>query len=372
VHYARRIEALRSAFAERQLDVLLVGEPANREYLTGFGWKDESAGASSGWVVLTPRAGYFLTTFNYFAAVLPSLRHLEPVEVPPGKRMIEALGDLLAKQPGRRIGFESGWLTVAVHRRLTEATSNREWVAADGLVETLRQVKDAEELAVLQRSIAVTDQAFTEMIGWIRPGLTERQVAWQLERALRDLGAESMAFGPAVASGPNAAVPHHEPSDRVIEVGDPVWIDMGGRLGGYCADLTRSFVLEAADPGYLAQWKLVQQAEEAAIAALRPGMTGAAADDVARQVIAAAGHGPEFGHGLGHGVGLAIHEGPMVTRTSDDVLPVGAVVTIEPGIYRANWGGIRHEDVVVIEANGTRVLSQAPKAPVVAHGQLIW
>jgi Xaa-Pro aminopeptidase len=364
MNYRSRVQALQVKLAERGLDVLLIGQPHNRHYLTGFDWSDESAAASSGWIVLTPQTGYLLTSFLYFSAVEKVMRHLEPVQVPIGTRVSDGLTALLGRTTGRRIGFEGNWVSYCYYHTLAEGLPGRELVSADGFVEDLREFKDVDELAILRRAIKVTDRAYADVLGELRPGQTEREIAWRLERGLRDLGADSMAFGPTVAAGANAAVPHHESGDHAVQAGESIWIDLGARIDGYCGDLTRSFCLGWASPEYLETWHLVLRAQEAALRGIRTGVTGKAADALARDVFAAAGRGSEFGHALGHGIGLVIHESPRLGPTIDEPLRTGMVVTVEPGLYRSDWGGIRHEDVVVIEPTGAPILSAAPKAPV--------
>jgi Xaa-Pro aminopeptidase len=367
--YRRRLESTRVLIAERGLDAVLIGQPANREYLSGFTWHDESSSASVGWIVVTAEAAFLLTNFNHFEAAAASIHHLE-VQCASG-RLIDALVELIGKLPGRRVGFEGEWVNVSTFELLTQRLgTDRELIAVDGLVEQLRASKDTEEINLIRKSIDLTDAAYCDVIERIRPGQTEREVAWALERALRDRGAESMAFGPSVAAGPHAAIPHHEPTNYAIQPGDPIWIDMGSRLDGYCADLTRSFCLGHASETYLDTWNLVLEAETIALAGLREGMTGKELDALARDCIRDAGRSDEFGHGLGHGVGLMIHEAPRVSWTSDDVMRSGMIVTIEPGLYKPGWGGIRIEDVALVQPNGCLILSAAPKTPVVGLGDL--
>jgi Xaa-Pro aminopeptidase len=362
--YSRRVGAARELLAERGLDALLVGEPATRRYLTGFGWREESATASAGWLLLTPDEGWFFTTFHYFATAEATIRHVEVVLAP--SRLITTLVDGLNRLPGgSRVGFEGDWVSHNLFRALAEAdTRGLQFQVADGLIEQLRETKDADELAVLRRAIAITDRAYGDVVATVRAGQSEREVAWRIERRLRELGADGMAFGPVVAAGPNAAIPHHEPTASPLRPGEPVWIDLGARVDGYCADLTRTFSLEFGTPEYLATWHLVHQAQERALAGLRPGVTGQEADALARECFRAAGRGDEFAHALGHGVGLAIHEGPRLGASNAAPLRTGMVVTVEPGLYRPAWGGVRIEDVALIEPAGAAVLSSAPKGPV--------
>jgi len=218
----------------------------------------------------------------------------------------------------------------------------------------------------VRRAVALTDAGFDFVCGILAPGLTEREAAWELEVYLRTHGAEGLAFDIIVASGPNAAMPHYQSGDRVLRPGEPIVIDFGAKVDGYCADLTRTVSLGPGDAPFDAVYSVVRRAQQAAIDGIRAGMKGVDADALARVVIADAGHGEHFGHGLGHGVGLAVHEAPRAGRVnSDDPLPAGATLTIEPGVYLPGWGGVRIEDLVVVRAEGVEVLSRAPKQPVI-------
>lgn len=365
--YLGRIEAAREAMTRRGVDVLLIGQPANRQYLSGFGERDESPYESAGWIVLTRERGLFVTGFNYFTAIETSVRHLEPVKA--ASRLLLGLIEVLNELPAGSIGFEGRWVSHGMyHELIAKLGAGRTLVPVDGLVDELRVAKDQDELAILRRAIRLTDDVYSRVVANLRIGQTEREIAWAIERGLRERGAEAMAFGPDVAAGPNAAVPHHQPTDYAIRPGDPVWIDLGARLEGYCSDLTRSFCVGEASTDYLTTWNLVLEAQRAALAGLRADLETKAADALARAVVVAAGRGDEFGHPLGHGLGLMIHEAPLLGARSDERLRSGMVVTVEPGLYRAGWGGIRIEDVALIEPNGANVLSDAPKAPIVAGG----
>ena len=364
MNYVARLDRTRSAMTQRGVDALIVGKPANRQYLSGFGERDESASASSGWIVLTADKGYFVTGFNYFAAAEATIRHLEPVRAT--SRLLLGLIELLNRLPVRTIGFEPSWLTYSVYEELrSKLEGDRALVAIDGLTDSLRATKDVDELAVLRRAIAMTDAVYVEVVAGLHVGQSEREIAWAIERGLRERGAEAMAFGPSVAAGPNSAVPHHETSDYRLQWGDPVWIDLGARLDGYCSDLTRSFAFGEASTDYLSTWTLVLDAQRAGLAGLRAGLESKAADAFARDVVVAIGRGDEFGHPLGHGVGLMIHEAPLLAGRSDERLSAGMVVTVEPGLYRPGWGGVRIEDVAVVEVDGASVLTTAPREPVV-------
>ena len=363
--YAARVAAVREAMAREGLDLVVIGHPADRQYLSGFAAQDASSVESAGWIVLGPSDGFFLTTFNFFELTASEVRHLEPVKAT--RRLPEALAELLGKLPGRAIGFEADWLVYSLYEELTRGlAADRTLSPISGLVERLREVKDAEELEIIRQAIDITDQAYADVVARLKVGQSEREIAWLLERRLRELGADGMAFGPSVAAGPHAAVPHHESTDYLVKLGDPVWIDMGARLRGYCADLTRSFAVGNASGEFLETWALVLRAQERAITGLRAGLSGRDADALSRDVFERAGRGEEFGHSLGHGVGMQIHEAPLLGRRSDEVLRPGMVVTVEPGLYRTGWGGVRIEDCVLIEESGCTNLTRADKSPVIS------
>jgi Xaa-Pro aminopeptidase len=275
--------------------------------------------------------------------------------------------DLLKELSVHRLGFESQHMTVATHERmiksLEESKDNPDisLVATSGLVEELRSIKDESEMAMLTRAIEISDQAFEAVSKTIQSGQTEKEIAWKLEKAMRELGADTISFDTIVAAGPNAALPHHRPDDSVIHEGQPIIIDMGARYQGYCSDLSRTICLGQPDDTFRKVYDTVLGAQLTAIATVERGMTGGDADGLARTVIEEAGYGDNFGHSLGHGVGLEVHEQPGVGPSSQGVLEDGMPFTIEPGIYISGWGGVRIEDIVVLENGKARVISKAPK-----------
>jgi Xaa-Pro aminopeptidase len=264
-----------------------------------------------------------------------------------------------------RIGYDGAHITVDHLSRWQEAMPKVTWESASGWVEELRRVKDASEIAQIRVAVALADEAMAHIMDWIRPGVTERQVAWELEVYMRTHGAERLSFDTIVGGGVNGAKPHAVVSDRVIERGDPVVIDMGAMCGGYCSDLTRSFCVGEATDAYLQAWNLVLEAQVSAEAAIKAVVTGREADAVAREIIDQGGFEGKFGHGLGHGVGLAIHEAPSLSVRSEDTLVAGHVATVEPGVYDPAWGGIRIEDMILVLEDGCEVLTGVPKVPVV-------
>jgi Xaa-Pro aminopeptidase len=361
---AGRLDRLRNRLGERGLDWLLVTQPENRSYLSGFAERDVSLGEAAAWLLIGRSAAYLITSFLYHEAAAQAAKGFEIVRGSP--RFLDGVAETLASQPTSQIGFEAGWMTVESHRDLTERLEGKhELVPTAGLVEDLRQVKDQGELEAIRLANELTDRAYEHAVGLLRPGLTEKQVAWEIEKYMREHGAEGLAFDSIVASGPNAAVPHHRPTDRPIGSGEPVTIDLGARLNGYCGDLTRSFCLETADERFAEVYGVVLRAQEAALAGLRAGLTGVEGDALARDVIDAAGYGEAFGHSLGHGIGLNVHEPPRVSPRGREMLQAGMLTSVEPGIYLPGWGGVRIEDLVVIEEGGVRNLTRAPKQMVI-------
>ncbi len=351
-----RLSKLRQKLADEKLDGILISNAANRRYLSGFT-------GSAGTLIISSERAVLATDFRYYEQVERQAPQFELAKIKD--KFTDLLPDLITGMDIRRLGFESEDLTVALFGQYDDALPEGvELVATSALVDELRAVKEEGELAAIQRAVALTDAAYAHIAGFMQPGMTERQVAWELESFMRTHGAEQMAFEVIVASGPNGAMPHARPGERVIQAGEPVVMDLGAVVGGYCSDLTRTVVLGGADGRYREVYEIVRQAQQAAIAGIRPGMTGQQGDALAREVIAQAGYEEAFGHGLGHGVGLMVHERPRVGRLSDkDVLQPNMVFSVEPGIYLPDEFGVRIEDLVVLREDGPQALSQAAQEP---------
>jgi Xaa-Pro aminopeptidase len=279
------------------------------------------------------------------------------------------VAESLATAGAGTTGIEATHLTVSALEDLEKALQalrdQAEGVTLSptrGLVEQQRVIKDSLEIAAIERAVAITDETFDYLCGYLRPGLTERQVAQEIERYMTEHGAEELAFGSIVASGPNAALPHAVPSDRKLELGEPITLDMGARFDGYCSDMTRTVCL--GEPGLELQelYDLVLEAQETCERGIRPGQNGKEADALARDVFAAQGREEQYLHGTGHGLGLEIHESPRVGKTgADSILAPGMVITIEPGLYVAGFGGVRIEDTAVVTEEGIRILTTSHK-----------
>jgi Xaa-Pro aminopeptidase len=264
-----------------------------------------------------------------------------------------------------KLGFEANFISYDSFHKLSEAIKtkqvNLELVPTTGIVEQLRSIKEPEELGFITKAVALTDAAFEQAKAIIRPGITEKEAAWEIEKLLRQEGSEGMPFEIIVASGPNSALPHARPTKKIIRSGEPVLIDIGARISGYCSDFSRTLFLGKADKTFREIYNIVLKAQTTAIERVKSGMEASQVDQLARSIVEQAGYGDAFGHGLGHGVGLAVHEFPRLGPSSSDSLTDGMVFTMEPGIYIAGQGGVRIEDMVVLENGKARVLSKAKK-----------
>ena len=357
---ADRLARAQALLGEQGLDAVIVSHPANRSYLSGFHTDDHGPDESSG-VLLIDRDGAVFVTSVVNLAMAEALVAPEVRAEDWGRPWPAAVGTRLRGASYRNVGIEEDALTVASLRGMeTGAEGAVTFAHVGNHVDALRTAKDANELALMREAMRITDEAMAAVTAQLQPGMTELQIAAKLDQTMRDLGAEGPGFGTIVASGPFAARPHHEPSDRQIREGEPIIIDMGARLRGYNADLTRTVWVGDPTPQLRSIYTIVLEANRAAIAGIRAGMTGGEADALARSVIEAAGYGEQFNHSLGHGLGIKVHESPSLRKGNTDPLIVGQVVTIEPGIYLPEWGGVRIEDVVVIEPDGATVLTNAP------------
>ncbi|OQY25890.1 MAG: hypothetical protein B6I34_01250 [Anaerolineaceae bacterium 4572_32.1] len=355
-----RLTKLRQKLTDKGLDAILITDPANRCYLSGFT-------GSAGVLIVSQDRALLATDFRYYEQVEKQAPQFELIKL-QGK-FADLLPDLIAELGIHKLGFESKNVTVDMHQDLTDALPDGvEFVPTSDVVKELRAVKDEGELAALERAIALSDAAYAHIAEFMQPGMTEKQVAWELESYMRSNGAAKIAFDIIVAAGPNGAMPHARPGDRTIQPGEPVVMDLGAVVDGYHSDLTRTVALGESNGRYRQVYEIVLQAQQEAIEGIRPGMTGQEADAIARRVIEDAGYGDKFGHGLGHGVGLVIHEKPGVGKLSDqELLKPDMVFSVEPGIYLPGEFGVRIEDLVVLRDDGPEVLSRAAKEPVLAR-----
>lgn len=349
-----RLAALRELLGKADLDGLLVTALPNIRYLTGFS-------GSSALLLVTALDCVLFTDFRYEAQVGDEVGRAATVRI-ESTSLWNGVWPAIAGLPGvERVGFESAHLLHRDFARLLEQGSRWQWRPTVDLVEALRAVKDAGEIAAIKRAIGMAERALSRTLPLLVPGMTETAAAGLLERHLRDEGSEAYPFATIVASGPRSALPHARASDRGFQHGDFVLLDFGAVADGYCSDITRTVVLGAANSDQREIYHVVLEANARASGAVRAGMRGMAADALARDYIDACGLGGAFGHSLGHGIGLEVHEAPRLAKTIDSPLAAGMVVTIEPGVYRPGWGGVRIEDDVLLTEHGAEVLTSFPR-----------
>lgn len=352
---SKRLKELRLGMQELGIDGLLVTKRENRVYLSGFL-------GSSAYLVVTPQAAVLLTDFRYLQQANAQAPDFTVEQHAPV--WMDSMPDLTARLGITRLGFEQDNLSYALYSGLAERLQ-LELVPTDGLVGLLRQVKDETELLYMQQATDIAEAAFAEIVQQIAVGRTEAEIAFDLEIAMRRRGAEEVAFPFISASGPRSALPHGAPTDRKLQSGDFLTLDFGATVHGYRSDMTRTVVLGQPSERQLEIYRIVLQAQLAAQEAVRPGVKGKDVDKVARDLITAAGYGQYFGHGLGHGVGLEVHEGPSAGARGETVLQPGMIVTVEPGIYIPEFGGVRIEDMVVVTDAGYRNFNQFSKELIV-------
>ena len=344
-----RTDRLVGLLAERELDSLLVTNLVNVRYLTGFT-------GTNGACIVSSDERLFLTDFRYVEQARSQVQGYERVEA--GRDMV---ADLAGRLRGRA-GFDDAHMTVELHRKLGEKVAEGvELVSAGGLVERLREVKDELELDAIRAAAEIANEAYDELRERGLAERTERDVALTLTRSLEDRGAEGASFPAIVAAGPHGALAHAVPRDVEIPGGTLVVIDMGAQVDGYCSDCTRTLATGPLEDGALEVYELVRRAQDEALRAVRAGASCKAVDAVARDIIEAAGHGERFGHGLGHGVGLEVHEAPRLAKTAEGELRAGNVATVEPGVYVPGELGVRIEDLVVVTDGEPEVLTAFPK-----------
>jgi Xaa-Pro aminopeptidase len=349
-----RADRVADALEEREADLLLVTDLINVRWLTGF------TGSNAAAVVGREGSRRFVTDFRYLTQ---SAEEVDPAW--EREIAVDLLAGVVKGLPGSgelRLAFDDAHMSVKDHGRLAGMLrAGIELVPAGGAIEVQRAVKDPDELEAIRAAARLADDALTEVLGRGLVGRTEREVALDLEFTMRRMGAQAASFPPIVAAAEHGALPHATPREVPIPAGTLVVVDWGAQLDGYASDCTRTYATGDIDPRDGQVYELVLQAQEAALAAVRPGPTGREVDAVARSIIDAAGHAEHFGHGLGHGVGLDVHEGPRLSRQGETALATGMVVTVEPGVYVPGAVGVRIEDLVIVTDDGAEVVSSLPK-----------
>jgi Xaa-Pro aminopeptidase len=351
---------LRQSLVQDGYDAVLVSHPSNRFYLSGFRAGDIAPNETAGFLLITPDRAFIITSFLNFDEATEEAPDFEPVK--RERQIGVTVGGMLKDLGLRRVAIEEEAMLVGWLKEIqANAGDGVALVPTSDYVSRLRVSKTPDEIAAIERALAVTDEAFNAVAPTIRAGQTEHDVALRIDEAMRQRGAQGPSFETIVAGGPNAARPHHRPTARPLAEDEPIIIDMGASLDGWMGDLTRTLYLGEPDARFREIYAIVLRAQQACLASIRAGMTGEAADSIARDIIKEAGYGDAFGHGLGHGVGVRIHEAPSAAQRITAPLPPNSVLTIEPGIYITGWGGVRIEDVGVVTENGVRNMTRAPK-----------
>ena len=350
---------VQSQLAQEELAAVLVSSSENRRYLSGFT-------GSAGFLFITPELALLFTDSRYTQQATNEAPSFEI-------RQIENTGwfrSLLEELPANsRIGYENRSMTVALFDQLNTSVinvselnkTNLTLSSLDGLLDKFRSVKTPEEIALIEQAAQIADKSFTEATSDFKGGISEKELAWRIEIAIHNYGGEGPSFPTIVASGANAALPHHQPSDKLIEHNEPIVIDMGVRFEGYCSDMTRTLYIGSQDVQFRTIYDTVLAAQQTAIATVSTGMTGSQADSLARTVINTASYGDYFGHSLGHGIGILVHEYPTLSPNSDNILENNMIFTIEPGIYIKGWGGVRIEDMILLDQGTVRILTKSSK-----------
>ncbi len=348
----QRLAKLRALLEENHTDAILVTHAVNRKYVSGFT-------GSSGMLLITADKALLFSDFRYRTQApiqAPSFEFIEHQANP-----IDAIRDSASVLHLSKIAFEAHDVSFETYSSYTRQLQGIELVPAGKWIEQLRMVKDQDELVIMREAAGLADRTFNHIIGLLKPGMREMDVALEIEFYMRHHGATSSSFETIVASGERSALPHGVASDRILQYGEYVKMDFGAFYQGYCSDITRTVMLGKPTDRHLDIYQIVLEAQQATLEGIRPGMTGREADAIARNIITKHGYGELFGHGTGHGLGMEIHESPRLSLTGDTILEPGMTVTVEPGIYIAGFGGVRIEDDVVITQAGVDILTHAPK-----------
>ncbi len=348
----KRLEAVKEILAGKNLDGLMVTKQQNWQYLSGFT-------GSNAVLLITPGENCLITDFRYLEQAAREAGDFRIIK--PRALVEDAVAELVSHLGIKRLAFEDRQLTYHEYAAYKDKLAGVEMVPLDEALQKLRWVKDSREIDALREAARITDEAFDHILDFIRPGVRESEISLEMEYYMRRRGAQKSAFDIIVASGPRAALPHGVASDKEITPGELIVMDFGAVFAGYHADMTRTVI--TGEPGQKQQeiYSLVLRAQERALQSIRPGVRCADVDLAARELISSEGYGANFGHGLGHSVGLEIHEKPSFAPKDNTVLEEGMVLTVEPGVYLSNWGGVRIEDLVLVTSGGCEILSKSPK-----------
>lgn len=349
---AQRLRRLRSHMQEIGLEALFITNPYNRRYMTGFT-------GSAGFVLVTHDKAMLYTDFRYRTQAPQQAKYYEVVE--HGAFITDTLKQTLQELGIHRLGMEQNDVSFGAYQAYAKALEGIQLIPTNNLVEAIRMQKDEAEIQLLQEAADLADLTFKHILGFLKPGISELDVALEMEFFMRKNGATSSSFDTIIASGERSALPHGVASPRKLAMNEFVKLDFGAYYKGYCSDMTRTVVLGKPSEQHKRIYEIVLEAQLHALENIRPGMTGVEADALARDVIKKYGYGDQFGHGTGHGLGMEIHENPRLNQQDRTILKPGMVVTVEPGIYLPNFGGVRIEDDIVITETGIKILTQSSK-----------
>ncbi len=347
-----RLDKVREVIAEKKIDAIIVTSDINRRYITGFT-------GSSGYALITMDKAMFVTDFRYIeqanneAVGYEIIKHEASIN--------DTIAELLINNGINKLGFEQDFVTFSLYKQFTDKYSNVELVPLSQIIENLRLIKDNDEINLVKKATEIADEAFSYILNIIKPNIKEKDISLALEYKMRELGASGISFPTIVASGYRSSLPHGAASDKEIKLGDFVTMDFGAYYNGYASDMTRTVVVGKPSEKQREIYEIVLEAQLEGVNHIKAGMTGKEADALTRDIINKYGYGEYFGHGTGHGIGLDVHEGPTVTPRSDTVLAPGMIVTVEPGIYIPDFGGVRIEDDVLITEAGREILTKSNK-----------
>lgn len=361
-HTTDRLEKLRRAVKDQPFDTLMVLQEQNRRYLSGFTAEDGQCEESAGALFLNPERQILATDSRYETQARQEASHFEVYCYREG--LASCLPDIVGALNTQSLGFESFKVSCLEFNKFQEELNKAglpvDLVSTENLVEGLRMIKEPGEIEAIKKSLSLAEAVFNNVLGVLAVGMLEKDLAWTIEKGIREAGAERIAFPPIVATGPNAALPHAVPGDRPVRPGEPILFDWGARLDGYCSDISRTLVLGKPDATFQKVYQVVADAQSMAVAGMKPGISSQAVDKIARDHIAAKGFKNYFGHALGHGVGLATHEKPGLSPIRPVDLEAGMITTVEPGIYIPGWGGVRLENMVLLTEDGALLLNRLP------------
>ncbi len=362
---AERLGRLRETMVAKPFDTLMVLNGENRRYLSGFTGADTQLDESAGALFINDKQLILATDPRYDTQAAAEAEGYEIVCYKEG--LAKSIPDICKMLDIKCLGFEISRISYKqyheIHAKLTSDTIDIRLVPTDSIVEDIRLIKDPAEIEKTKQALEIAENAFLSLMSELKPGISEKEAAWHLEKEMRESGADALSFPSIVASGPNSALPHAIPGNRTFKKAEPILFDWGAVLHGYCSDTSRTTILGKADDTFMKVFNTVVEAQKRAIEAIRGGISSKNIDQIARHHIEAMGYKGKFGHGLGHGTGLAVHEAPALSPLKDTILRPGMLVTVEPGIYIPEWGGVRIENQIVVKEDGAEVLNKLDRGP---------